>query len=235
MRILWSITFLPAVILLAFPAITLAGNDEQGEQREEARAGLDRITVTAQRIEESLQDVPIAVSAVESETLEQSGIGTVDDLSMRVPGLSIGRFNPAQPQIYIRGIGSTDQSASGDPSVGVFIDGVYISRHGAMDLDFFGLERVEVLRGPQGTLYGKNVVGGAINYVTRPPSSEFGGRAEAQLGEFNRQDFRGLIEGPVAENVNARMTLNRNKRDGYSVNATTGNELSDENSIGLRG
>ena len=235
MRIFWSITCLPAVILLALPAVTIAENDEPDEQIEEARAGLDRITVTAQRIEESLQDVPIAVSAVESETLEQSGIGNVDDLSMRVPGLSIGRFNPAQPQIYIRGIGSTDQSASGDPSVGVFIDGVYISRHGAMDLDFFDLERVEVLRGPQGTLYGKNVVGGAINYVTRPPSSEFSGRAEAQFGKFNRQDFRGLVEGPVAENVKAKMTLNRNKRDGYSVNATTGNDLSDEDSIGFRG
>lgn len=234
MRICQNITCFAAAMMLAAPAVTLAQDEELDRKVEESRGVLDRVTVTAQRVEESLQDVPIAVSAIESDALEQSGIDSVDDLSMRVPGLTIGRFNPAQPQIYIRGIGSTDQSASGDASVGIFVDGVYISRHGAMDLDFFDLERVEVLRGPQGTLYGKNVVGGAINYVTREPSNELGARAEVQFGNYGRQDFRGLLEGPVSDNVNAKLTINRKKRDGYSINATTGNDLSDNDSIGLR-
>jgi len=235
MRICRNTINFAAAILLAAPAVALAQGEEQDGTDDEGQAGLERITVTAQRVEESLQEVPIAVSAIESGRLEQSRIDSVDDLSTRVPGLTIGRFNPAQPQIYIRGIGSTDQSASGDASVGIFVDGVYISRHGSMDLDFFDLERVEVLRGPQGTLYGKNVVGGAINYVTRPPSSERGARAEVSVGNFGRQDFRGLLEGPVSSNVNAKLAINRKKRDGYSVNATTGNDLSDEDSIGLRG
>lgn len=233
MRIGQNITLLSVALMLAAPLSVAAQNDDRSD--EAAPVGLDRVTVTAQRIEESLQDVPLAVSAIESETLEQSGIDSIDDLSMRVPGLTMGRFNSAQPQIYIRGIGSTDLSASADASVGVFIDGVYISRVGGMDLNFFDLERVEVLRGPQGTLYGKNVVGGAINYVTRVPSSEFGARAEVQLGDYSRQDFRGLVEGPISETVNAKMAINRSKRDGYSINATTGSDLSDDDSIGLRG
>lgn len=225
-------TLLASAILLALPVAVMAQDDDDASA---SRVALDRVTVTAQRIEESLQEVPIAVSAVEADTLESSGIVALDDLSFRVPGLTMGRFNPAQPQIYIRGIGSTDLSAAADPSVGVFVDGVYISRHAAMDLNFFDLERVEVLRGPQGTLYGKNVVGGAINYVTRPPSSDFSGRAEVQFGNYSRMDFRGLVEGAVSDNVNAKFALNRTKRDGYSINAMTGNDLSDDDTVGVRG
>lgn len=202
---------------------------------EEQVTGVERILVTAQRVEQSMQEVPVAVSAFDGPFLEDANIGTMDDLALRAPGVSMGRFNSAQPQIYIRGIGSTDQSASGDPSVGVFIDGVYIPRPGATDMDFFDLERVEVLRGPQGTLYGKNVVGGAINYVTRRPSEHFGARAEVNVGNYNRLDYRGLLEGPVSENMNAKVAVNRRERDGYSLNQTTGNKLSDEDTLGIRG
>lgn len=223
------------ILVLALMPFGVFAQDSESDEKEEKKVTLDRMIVTAQRIEESMQDVPIAVSAIEAETLEESGIETVDELSMRVPGLTVARFNPAQPQFFIRGIGSTDQSASGDPSVGVFIDGVYISRVGGMDLNFFDLERVEVLRGPQGTLYGKNVVGGAINYVTRPPSSEPNARAEVTFGDYNRQDYRGLLEGPLNSNVNAKLAFSRSTRDGYSTNATTGNKLSDEDNISFRG
>lgn len=199
-----------------------------------AAPALEQITVVAQRVERDLQDVPVAVSALGSAYLEDANIASIDDVAMHVPGLSMGRFNPAQPQIYIRGIGSTDQSASGDPSVGVFVDGVYISRPGAVDLDFFDLERIEVLRGPQGTLYGKNVVGGAIHYVTRPPADQFSSRAQATVGNYGRTDFKGMVEGPLSQNVNGKLTLNHNERDGYATSATTGQDLSDENSTAFR-
>lgn len=199
-----------------------------------APPALEQITVVAQRVERDLQDVPVSVSALGGAYLEDASISSIDDVAMHVPGLSMGRFNPAQPQIFIRGIGSTDQSASGDPSVGVFVDGVYISRPGAVDLDFFDLERIEVLRGPQGTLYGKNVVGGAIHYVTRAPSDQFDSRAQVTIGNYNRTDFKGLVEGPLSQNVNGKLTLNHSERDGYATSATTGGDLSDENSTAFR-
>lgn len=207
---------------------------EETPESEEQVSGVERIMVTAQRVEQSMQEVPVAVSAFEGPQLEDANIGTIDDLALRAPGVSTGRFNPAQPQIYIRGIGSTDQSASGDPSVGIFVDGVYITRPGGTDLDFFDLERVEVLRGPQGTLYGKNVVGGAINFITRAPREEFGARAELTVGNYNRRDFRGLVEGAIAENWNAKASINRRDRDGYATSATSGAKLSEEDSIAFR-
>lgn len=196
---------------------------------------LDEIIVTAQKRTQSLQDVPISISAFDATALETSGIATIDDIAQRVPGLTLGRFNAVQPQIYIRGIGSTDQSASGDQSVGVFIDGVFIGRVGVVDLDFFDLERVEVLRGPQGTLYGKNVVGGAINIITQRPSDEFEARFELGAGNYSRRSARGLVTGPINDEVAGKLAVSTVRRDGYSTSATTGKDLSDENSKTVRG
>lgn len=230
--------FKPSIITLVVSAALIHTSTAIAQQNEESEAehkpGIERVMVTAQRIEQSMQDVPVAVSALEGPELENANIASIEDLALRVPGVSTGRFNPAQPQIYIRGIGSTDQSASGDPSVGVFVDGVYISRPGATDLDFFDLQRVEVLRGPQGTLYGKNVVGGAINYVTQPPSELFTGRGEFTVGNYNRLDYRGMVEGAIAKHWNGKVSLNRRDRDGYATSSTTGKKLSEEDSIGIR-
>ncbi len=201
---------------------------------QEVRA-LEEIIVTAQKRAESLQDVPIAVSAFDAETLRLSGISSLDDISQRTPGLTMGRFNAVQPQIFIRGIGSTDQSASGDQSVGIFIDGVYMGRTGFVDLDFFDLERVEVLRGPQGTLYGKNVVGGAINLVTERPSDTFDARLEATVGNLDRRSLRGVVHGPLADTLAGKLTVSWTERDGYARSATTGRKLSDEDNLTLRG
>ena len=205
-------------------------------QAQAERSGLlDEIIVTAQKRAESLQDVPIAISAFDSEMLRGAGIERLEDIGMRTPGLTMGRFNAVQPQIFIRGIGSTDQSASGDSSVGVFIDGVYLGRAGTVDLDFVDLERVEVLRGPQGTLYGKNVVGGAINLVTQRPTDVFDARFEATAGNFDRRRLRGLVTGPLTETLSGKLTASWSERDGYARSATSGNKLSDEDDLTLRG
>jgi iron complex outermembrane recepter protein len=196
---------------------------------------LDELIVTAQKREQRLQDVPISISAFDAISLETSGIESVDDIAFRAPGLTVARFNAVQPQIFIRGIGSTDQSASGDQSVGVFIDGVYIGRVGVSDLDFFDLERVEVLRGPQGTLYGKNVVGGAINIITQRPADEFSARFELGAGNFSRRSVRALVTGPLNQEAAGKLTLSTVKRDGYAKSANTGKDLSDDDNITLRG
>jgi iron complex outermembrane recepter protein len=196
---------------------------------------LEEIIVTAQKREQSMQDVPISISAFDAAVLETSRIESIDDIALRTPGLTVGRFNAVQPQIFIRGIGSTDQSASGDQSVGVFIDGVFIGRVGVSDLDFFDLERIEVLRGPQGTLYGKNVVGGAINIITQRPADEFGARFELGAGNYSRRSARALVTGPMNEEVSGKFTVSHVQRDGYATSANTGRDLSDENNVTLRG
>lgn len=226
-----------ALLDITCPAMAqeVAGADPEIDVNAPAARILDEVTVTAQKRVENLQNVPAAISAFQAPYLELAEIRNVEQIAQRTPGLTVTRFNATQPQIYIRGIGSTDQSASGDPSVGVFVDGVYIPRPGAMDLDYFDLERVEVLRGPQGALYGKNVVGGAINLITGRPSENFGARVEGGIGADDLRSIRARIEGALSENVTSKLAVSGNRRDGYARNALTGNELSDENSAGARG
>jgi iron complex outermembrane recepter protein len=220
-------SMIAAAVAVALSAPTMA--------QEAGRPMLDEIIVTAQKRVERMQDVPISISAFDAATLATSRIESVDDIAFRTPGLTVARFNAVQPQIFIRGIGSTDQSASGDQSVGIFIDGVFIGRVGVSDLDFFDLERVEVLRGPQGTLYGKNVVGGAINIVTQRPADEFGARFEVGAGNFSRRSVRALVTGPLNDEASGKLTVSRVRRDGYATSANTGEDLSDENNWTLRG
>ena len=142
----------------------------------------EEIIVTAQRVRENVQKVPLAVSAFGANKLEEMSIETLADLSLRVPGFSMTVVDPIQSNYAIRGIGSAhgiSQNAGGDPSVVVFVDGVYAGRGGTPDIDALMLERVEVLRGPQGTLFGKNAVGGLILFVSMRPDAENGFMLEA--------------------------------------------------------
>lgn len=145
-------------------------------------SALEEVIVTANRREESLQSVAMAVSAFSEDMMRDQGIVDLKGITERTPGFTMGTFNPGQPQLYIRGIGSNEDGAGGDQSVIVFIDEVYIGRSAGMDIDLFDLERIEVLRGPQGTLFGKNVVGGAVNMITRKPTEETVMQVEATLG-----------------------------------------------------
>ena len=149
---------------------------------------LEEVVVTAQHREENLQDVPIAITAIGAEELRTADISDLNSISVRTPGFSMGTFTPAQPQLFIRGVGSNADGAAEDQSVVVFLDGVYVGRTAGQAFDLFDLERIEILRGPQGTLYGKNAAGGAINLVSQKPSETFSGRstmtAEASLVAF---------------------------------------------------
>lgn len=176
---------------------------------------LEEIVVTATRREESLQTIPLAVTAFDSESLRTMGIVDIKGITERTPGFTMGQFNPGQTQLYIRGIGSNEDGAGGDQSVIVFIDEVYIGRAAGMDVDLFDLERAEVLRGPQGTLFGKNVVGGAVNLITKKPTEEPEFRMEATVGNLNAKTFRGLASGPIADNVFGKISFSSRRRDGY--------------------
>ena len=145
---------------------------------------LDEVIVTAQRREQSLQDVPVAITAFGAETLERTAATGIQDVVGKAPGVTLTQFNIGEPQVFIRGVGTTSDSAASDPSIGVSIDEVSIGRAGASALAFLDIQRVEVLRGPQGTLYGRNASGGALNIYTNRPVLEDTTDLTARAGSF---------------------------------------------------
>jgi iron complex outermembrane receptor protein len=182
----------------------------------EAGAGvIEEMIVTSQRREENVQSVPVAVTAFSGEALDEMGIVDIKGITERTPGFTMGVFNPGQPQFYIRGIGSNEDGAGGDQSVIVFVDEVYIGRSAGSDMDLFDLERVEVLRGPQGTLFGKNVIGGAVSLVTKKPSEETEVKLEGTVGNLSAITLRGLASGEIAENTYGKISFSSRRRDGY--------------------
>ena len=186
---------------------------------EETADGSDRpieeIIVTSQRRAENMQSVPVAVTAFSGDALDDLGIVDIKGITERTPGFTMGVFNPGQPQYYIRGIGSNEDGAGGDQSVIIFVDEVYIGRSAGSDLDLFDLERVEVLRGPQGTLFGKNVIGGAVSLVTKKPTDETEVKFEGTVGNLGALTFRGLASGQIATNTYAKFSFSSRRRDGY--------------------
>ncbi|MBL4616962.1 MAG: TonB-dependent receptor [Robiginitomaculum sp.] len=196
----------------------------------------DEIIVTAQKRESTLQDTPIAMSAVGGETLADSAIRNAQDLVALVPSLAIPQFaNPSATTISIRGIGTSGFNAGLEPSVGVFIDGVYRSRAGTAINDFIAVERIEVLRGPQSTLYGKNTPAGVLSIITKKPQFDFGSEGELTYGNYNQVVAKGSVTGPIGDKAAFRVSGNLNKRDGFITNTLTGQDINNRNRYGLRG
>lgn len=198
---------------------------------------IEAIVVTAQRVEQNLQDVPIAVSAYTEEELWVNRMNAMVDIARRTPSFTATEVNPGEPNLAIRGIGTEgiNSNAGGDASVVMFVDGVYIGRGGSAPLDLYDLQRVEVLRGPQGTLFGKNVVGGAINIVSRKPS--FDGDfvdLSGTFGNYDRIELLGRFNRAVSSTVAVSGAVSSRQRDGYTVNETTGNRVDDQKSAGGR-
>jgi len=197
---------------------------------------LQTITVTATKREQTLQDVPVAVSVVGNETIEKAEIQDLGDLQSIVPSLRVGQLqSSANTNFIIRGFGNGANNAGIEPSVGVFIDGVYRSRSAAQIADLPNLQRVEVLRGPQSTLFGKNASAGVISVVTRAPQFEQSGSIEGSVGNFNAYRLKGDITGPLSDTVAYSLSGNYNSRDGYADDLATGTDVNQRNRYGLRG
>lgn len=209
---------------------------QDGIEASPANSGLDTITVTAQKREQDLQKTSVAVTAFEAEDIRFNNLISLTEIAERTPGLVVTEVNPAEPNFYIRGIGTEGLSsnAGGDASVVMFIDGVYVGRGGGSNLDLFDLERIEVLRGPQGTLFGKNAVGGLIHVISARPTEDYTARLQATVGNFDRIDVRGMASGPIADKVFFKLAFSSRNRDGFIFNETTGNFVQDEDSIGGR-
>ncbi|WP_396595451.1 TonB-dependent receptor [Brevundimonas sp. R86498] len=197
-------------------------------------AALDDIIVTAQRREQSLQDVPLAITAFSAETLERTAATGIQDIAAKAPGVTLTQFNIGEPQLYIRGVGTTSDSAASDPSIGISIDEVSIGRAGASSLAFLDIERVEILRGPQGTLYGRNASGGALNVYTRRPQMEDTTMALLRAGSFNEYGAEVVLNRRMGEDSAARLALRVNRNDGYAENVPSGRGLEGGKQYGAR-
>ncbi|MDB5969679.1 MAG: TonB-dependent receptor [Hydrocarboniphaga sp.] len=167
---------------------------------------IEEVVVTAQKREERLQDVPISIAAFSSEALDARGVFDTKALATITPALSITEFG-GYSFVYIRGVGTDVFVPSADPSVTTYIDGIYVPSSQGLVTDFGGIERVEVLKGPQGTLFGRNSTGGAISVVTKKPGETFEGSVQGQLGNFNERRIKGFVTTPITDTIGASLDL----------------------------
>ncbi|MBA6413301.1 TonB-dependent receptor [Parahaliea sp. F7430] len=186
---------------------------------------LEEVVVTAEKRAQSIQEVPLSVVALAGSDIEVGKIEGLNDIAFRTPGVSFSQFNVGEPRIYIRGIGNSSDSAASDPAVGMFLDEVYIGRTGGVGFDLFDLERIEILRGPQGTLYGKNTNGGAINMVTSRPSEEKELRLRGSIGSNSLLHLQGLASGPLSDSAAGKLVFSWRERDGFDKNVITPGEV----------
>lgn len=184
------------------------------------------IIVSARRRDESLLEVPISVTAFSGETLEQRGVPDITALQFKAPNLTlqVARGSNSTLIAFIRGVGQQDPLWGFEPGVGLYVDDVYIARPQGAVLDIFDVERIEILRGPQGTLYGRNTIGGAVKYVTRRLGDEFTARVKGSYGSYNQVDLTGTVAIPLGPNLAVGGGIAWYQRDGFGRNLTTGAE-----------
>ena len=191
---------------------------------------IEQVTVTARKRDESLLDVPISITAVSQDAMERNGLRSVADVAATVPGLNINSDSVGRAFVSIRGIGTALQ-AGVQPGVGVFQDGVYAPQTSYVNNPTLDIQRIEVLRGPQGTLYGKNTLGGAINIITRPPSETFEGKFYAgYTDQDNGQELGGRIGGPLGDSVRAKIAVATRDADGFYTNKLIGGKVDESSS-----
>ncbi len=222
MKLPVSRTPLCLALALASTATVPSVSAQEGGQR----LALEEVVVTARRRAENLQDVPIAVTALSGEDLILKGAADITDLAQSVPSVTLeaSRATTNTLTAFIRGVGQQDPVAGFEQGVGLYLDDVYLARPQGNVLDIYDVERIEVLRGPQGTLYGRNTVGGAIKYVTRRLDDEFSGSLRATYGTYDQIDLVGTVSVPLGDTFRVGGTVASFERDGYGENRYTGDE-----------
>ncbi len=223
---------------ISIASMGLASTAYAQDEAPQAEEAVDEsvIIVTATKREQTLQEIPISVSVTSAETIERAQVRDLIDLQTLVPSLKVGQLqSSANTNFIIRGFGNGANNAGIEPSVGVFIDGVYRSRSAAQIGDLANIQRVEVLRGPQSTLFGKNASAGIISIVTKAPQYEFGGGVEVSYGNYDAIVVRGNLTGPISDNIAVAIEGNYNKRDGYINVVNLGTDSNNRNRWGVRG
>jgi iron complex outermembrane receptor protein len=226
-------------VLTAAPAAAQdapSSTDNAPDAAEEAQPDSSEIFVTARRRQESAQDIPLAVSVLDAKQLDETGAFNVNRLQQLAPTLQFYSSNPRNTAVNIRGLGVPFGLTSDgfEQGVGIYVDDVYYSRVASATFDFLDVAQIEVLRGPQGTLYGKNTTAGAINIQTNQPTFDFEGRAEVSIGNYNFQQARLAVSGPLSDKVAARIAFSGTSRNGTIRNVVTGENIQSLDNIGLR-
>ena len=217
------------------PAVAIAQETPANNPEEvQGTAVLDTVVVTAEKRAEDLQTIPIAITAVSGSTLERAGVKEVGDLTQLTPSLQFGTRS-SNVFIAMRGIGQAGQDIGSQSGVTVSLDGVPLLNHFMMNPAFLDIERVEVLRGPQGTIAGRNATGGAINIYSKAPTSEFEGNVALSVGNYSRKTVNGYLNAPISENVMARVSFQRNVADGWMENPFLGRRNDNTDLAQVRG
>jgi iron complex outermembrane receptor protein len=198
-------------------------------------AMLEEVVVTSRRYEENLQDAPVAVNAMSADFLQEQGIDTVTEVLLNSPGASFTQFNKMQAEYGMRGVSSQTEGASGDSSVSTIIDNVVVSKDFMKNPAFFDMERVEVLRGPQGTAFGRNASSGLVHLVTAKPSDDFGGGLTMDMGSHGLFGVEAFVTGAISDTTAGRLAINVDSHDGYTTDTRTGDDLGGEENFSIRG
>ena len=203
---------------------------------QESKLVFEEVIVTSEKRSESLQDLSQAITVLSGQDLDNRQVTSFVDLSAIAPGVNIAKNEGFKTVITIRGVGNeANQNAIANPSVSYHLDGIYVASPFALQTDFLDLERIEVLRGPQGTLFGQNSTGGAINIITQAPSTDSSfGTADLTLGDYGLVKARAAYNMPLGENTALRASLISNTRDGFTENLTLGQDLDDADSVSAR-
>lgn len=216
--------------LSGFPATSFA------QEQEEDLMVIEEVTVTAQKREQSLQEVPISVQAITESNIRELGASIISDLEASAPSLQTGGIIGSSNQLMgIRGIVDYSRNTGIDARMGIYIDGIYQGRSYSSDQPLLGLDRVEILRGPQGTLFGKNTVSGAISLVTKTPTEEVEGLVEAELGRYDYRKAAAYLSGPLGESVFGSVSFSYDESDGYYYNTTLDQDTGDYQRWSTRG
>ena len=218
-----------------FASVSMA--QEQVDGGASAQRTLEEVVVTAQKREQNLQDTPIAISVATAAILEARGIESGLDLQFSVPGLTIAESTVGPAQVTLRGVGMQNIFLGGDPGVPIHIDGHYVQDSTYILQDLLDVERIEVLRGPQGTLYGRNAIGGNVNIITKKPTDEFEASISVDVGNYGKFLSQSVISGALKDGLRGRLAISKEKRDGYIDNISTLGEkdLKDSDYTSVRG
>ncbi|MFC3053168.1 TonB-dependent receptor [Kordiimonas pumila] len=225
-------------VLAALPAMVLSTTGTAQSTVEQNIFAIEEIVVSAQRRQESMQDIPVAVSALDAKRIRESGFEDIEDLSAVAPNLHISAlWGTSSPKIFMRGIGNNNFNQTAESKIAVYLDQVYLSAPSGQLFQMYDLERIEVLRGPQGTLYGKNATGGAISVYSKLPEmdGETDGYVSASYGNYDAMKFEGAATVPLSETLSARVAGTYSKRDGYLTDARNGEKVNDIDEWAARG
>ncbi len=217
----------------------IAAQEPVTEEKKEEGFEINEITITARRQEENLQKTPIAITAFSGDDLAERGFQNISEVTNITPnvvfdGASPVSGNSAAPSVFIRGVGQLDFTINADPGVGIYVDGVYVARSVGGIIDLLDLERVEVLRGPQGTLFGRNTIGGAIQLISKKPTGNFEGFGEIRTGTDSQVRIQSVVDFPVTDSIAAKVSATLHQRDGYVINGI-GQDLGNDDSYSVRG